>query len=57
MVPCQMSVTGLCVQPPGARWIVSATDPKPLASTIVRDDEAALVSAAKGGDTARLKNW
>jgi RNA polymerase sigma-70 factor (ECF subfamily) len=29
---------------------VSATDPKPIASTIVRDDEAQLVSAAKAGD-------
>jgi RNA polymerase sigma-70 factor, ECF subfamily len=55
MVPCQMSATGLCAQPPGAHWIVSATDPKPLASTIVRDDEAALVSAAKGGDTAAFE--
>jgi RNA polymerase sigma-70 factor (ECF subfamily) len=29
---------------------VSATDPKPLTSTVVREDEAALVSAAKSGD-------
>jgi RNA polymerase sigma-70 factor (ECF subfamily) len=29
---------------------VSATDPKPLPSTVVRDDEASLVSAAKAGD-------
>jgi RNA polymerase sigma-70 factor (ECF subfamily) len=29
---------------------LSATDPKPLTSTVVRDDEAALVSAAKAGD-------
>jgi RNA polymerase sigma-70 factor (ECF subfamily) len=29
---------------------VSATDPKPLTSTVVRDDEALLVSAAKSGD-------
>src|ERR1700676_1080693 len=55
MVPCQMSATGLGAQPPGAHWIVSATDPKPLASTIVRDDEAALVSAAKGGDTSAFE--
>lgn len=29
---------------------MSATDPKPLTSTVVREDEAALVSAAKSGD-------
>ena len=29
---------------------MSATDPKPLTSTVVRDDEALLVSAAKSGD-------
>ena len=34
----------------GAHNSVSATDPKPLASTVVRDDEAQLVSAAKAGD-------
>jgi RNA polymerase sigma-70 factor, ECF subfamily len=55
MVPCQVSATGLCLQPPGAQWIVSATDPKPLASTIVRDDEAQLVSAAKAGDTVAFE--
>src|SRR5580692_229552 len=55
MVPCQMSATGLCVRPPGAHLILSATDPKPLASSIVRDDESVLVSAAKGGDTAAFE--
>src|SRR5450759_1071011 len=55
MVPCQMSATGLCAQPPGAHWIVSASDPKRLASTIVREDEAAMVSAAKGGDTTAFE--
>ena len=39
-------------QPAGITNILSATDPKPLPSTIVRDDEAQLVSAAKAGDTA-----
>ncbi len=34
---------------------MSATDPKPLASTIVRDDEAQLVSAAKAGNTAAFE--
>jgi len=29
---------------------LSATEPKPLPSTVVRDDEAQLVSAAKSGD-------
>src|ERR1700675_1434542 len=55
MVPCQMSATGFRAKPPGAHWIVSATEPNPLASAIVRDDEAALVSAAKGGDTAAFE--
>ena len=55
MVPCQMSAAVLSVKPPGAHWIVSATDPKPLASTIVRDDEAVLVSAAKAGDTSAFE--
>jgi RNA polymerase sigma-70 factor, ECF subfamily len=55
MVPCQASAAGLLAQPPGACWIVSAGDPKPLASTIVRDDEARLVSAAKAGDTAAFE--
>ncbi|MGH9681647.1 MAG: sigma-70 family RNA polymerase sigma factor [Candidatus Acidiferrales bacterium] len=34
---------------------MSAVDPKPLASTVVRDDEAQLVSAAKGGNTAAFE--
>jgi len=34
---------------------VSATDPKPLTSTIVRDDEARLVSAAKAGEAAAFE--
>ena len=55
MVPCQMSATGHCTQPPGAHWIVSASDPKRLASTIVRDDEAQLVSAAKAGGVAAFE--
>src|ERR1700722_8335364 len=50
MVPCQMSATGQVMRPPGARWNWSASEPKPLASTIVREDESLLVSAAKGGD-------
>ena len=55
MVPCQMSMVGVFAQPAGAPWIVSAGTPKPLASTIVRDDEAQLVSAAKAGDTAAFE--
>ena len=35
--------------------MLSATDPKPLASTVVRDDEAQLVSAAKAGDVAAFE--
>jgi RNA polymerase sigma-70 factor (ECF subfamily) len=34
---------------------VSATDPKPLASTVVLDDEAQLVSAAKAGGVAAFE--
>jgi RNA polymerase sigma-70 factor (ECF subfamily) len=55
MVPCQMSVAAMFGRLPGARLSLSATDPKPLASTIVRDDESALVSAAKGGDTGAFE--
>ena len=55
MVLCQMSETG-CMPPPlGAPRILSATDPRPLASTVVRDDEAALVSAAKAGDVSAFE--
>ncbi len=55
MVTCQMCAAGRFPQPPGAHWIVSAGNPKPLASTIVRDDEAQLVSAAKAGDTTAFE--
>ena len=34
---------------------MSATDPKPLASKVVRSDEAALVSAAKAGDVSAFE--
>jgi RNA polymerase sigma-70 factor (ECF subfamily) len=50
MVTCQMSASGPLMGPHGARWNLSASEPKPLASTIVREDESLLVSAAKGGD-------
>ena len=55
MVPCQLGAAGGLAQPPGAPWIVSAGKPKPLASTIVRDDEAQLVSAAKAGDATAFE--
>ena len=42
-------------EPAGKNTILSATDPKPLASTVVRDDEAQLVSAAKAGDAAAFE--
>src|ERR1700726_1564830 len=50
MVPCQMSVSSYPKLTLGVQHFVSATEPKPLASTVVRDDEAQLVSAAKAGD-------
>jgi RNA polymerase sigma-70 factor (ECF subfamily) len=55
MVPCQLSVAGVPLLALGAQRILSATDPKPLASTIARDDEAQLVSAAKGGDVSAFE--
>jgi RNA polymerase sigma-70 factor, ECF subfamily len=55
MVTCQMSATGYSAQPPGAHWLLSASDPKRIPSTIVREDEAALVSAAKAGDTSAFE--
>ena len=55
MVPCQMSPTGSSQPLLGALRIVSATDPKPLTSTVVRDDEGQLVSAAKAGDISAFE--
>src|ERR1700720_3905227 len=55
MVPCQISACPLQGLPIGANRLLSATDPKPLASTVVRDDEARLVSAAKTGDVAAFE--
>ena len=55
MITCQMSATGYSTQPPGALGRLSATDPKRIPSTIVREDESALVSAAKGGDTSAFE--
>jgi RNA polymerase sigma-70 factor (ECF subfamily) len=55
MVPCQMSAVGISTLPLGPRSILSASEPKPLASAIVRDDEGALVSAAKAGDTGAFE--
>jgi len=55
MVPCQISAIGSSRPPLGAHSIVSAIDPKSLASTVVRDDEAQLVSAAKAGGVAAFE--
>src|SRR6202049_2573126 len=55
MVRCQTSPVGFPGALLGLRGILSATDPKPLPSTIVRDDEAQLVSAAKAGDAAAFE--
>ena len=55
MVPCLMSPVGYSQPLLGALRIVSATDPKPLTSTVVRDDEGQLVSAAKAGDISAFE--
>src|ERR1700680_1577916 len=55
MVPCQMGVNSYPKFTLGIQHFVSATEPKPLASTVVRDDEAQLVSAAKAGNTAAFE--
>src|SRR5579862_3786437 len=55
MVLCQISAERSSRAYFEAHNIVSATDPKPLASTVVREDEAKLVSAAKAGDAAAFE--
>jgi RNA polymerase sigma-70 factor, ECF subfamily len=55
MVLCQMSSAGFTKPVHGAIKFVSATDPKPLPSVVVRDDEAQLVSAAKAGDISAFE--
>jgi RNA polymerase sigma-70 factor (ECF subfamily) len=45
-----LEVRGFNGREPSARAAMNLTDPKPLPSTIVRDDEGALVAAAKKGD-------
>ena len=55
VVPCSFSPPCLLRAHPGADSIVSATDPKRLASTVARDDEWQLVSAAKAGDAAAFE--
>jgi len=55
VVGCHMARAGPKVRPWEHPGILSATDPKPLVSTIVREDEAQLVSAAKAGDVAAFE--
>ena len=55
MVRCQISPVGFPGALLGAKALLSATDPKPLPSTIVREDEGQLVSAAKAGDAAAFE--
>src|SRR6201984_50840 len=55
MVTCQMSLAGVPQLPLGARRVLSAPDPQPLTSTVVRDDEGQLVSAAKAGDVSAFE--
>jgi RNA polymerase sigma-70 factor (ECF subfamily) len=55
MVSCQISAVGFLRPSLGGHRIVSVSDPKPLASTVVRDDEAQLVSAAKAGGVAAFE--
>jgi RNA polymerase sigma-70 factor (ECF subfamily) len=55
MVLCQNSAAGSCRAIRGAQSLLNATDPKPLTSTVVRDDEGKLVSAAKAGDVVAFE--
>jgi hypothetical protein len=55
MVLCQNSAAGSCRAIRGAQSLLNATDPKPLPSTVVRDDEGRLVSAAKAGDVVAFE--
>lgn len=55
MVPCPVSPLYTLRASAGAEFFVSATDPKPLPSTVARDDEAQLVSAAKNGDATAFE--
>jgi RNA polymerase sigma-70 factor (ECF subfamily) len=55
MVICQNRPAGQLCPPIGALRLLHATDPKPLPSTVVRDDEARLVSAAKAGDATAFE--
>jgi RNA polymerase sigma-70 factor (ECF subfamily) len=57
MVPCEIEMVAATLYgpPPGAPWIVSASEPKRLPSSVVREDEWQLVSAAKGGDTTAFE--
>ena len=55
VVGCHIARAGPKVRPWEHPGILSATDPKPLVSTIVREDEAQLVSAAKAGDVAAFE--
>ena len=55
VVGCHIARAGPKARPWEHPGILSATDPKPLVSTIVREDEAQLVSAAKAGDIAAFE--
>jgi RNA polymerase sigma-70 factor (ECF subfamily) len=55
MVPCQISATGYSAQPPGAHGLLTASEPKRIPSSIVREDEAQLVSASKAGESAAFE--
>ena len=55
MVPCLTSPIQAAGTAHQAHPTLSATDPKPLASKVVRSDEGALVSAAKAGDVSAFE--
>ncbi len=57
MVRCQISPVAFSGALLGAQTILSATDPKPLASTIVRDDESQLVSRRRRATPRHSKSW
>src|SRR6201998_3136750 len=55
MITCENRAAGSKQPFLEARGFVTAADPKRLPSTVARDDEAQLVSAAKAGETSAFE--